>query len=241
MSFQWSLSEVCQRMVILYAYVLVALLIAVRLGWHMRAKLDDYDWHYNKTDIWVTFGFGCIAWPLLFIKPANLVDPNNLFRGGLVDFAARQRERDQLWNNPPPCGERIRYRQGHGRYEETYGEFILDAVDVESTLIDRLQKNPNLDEDDEGAILNWLRHRDDSISEPTDVPKAWWRFQYVADVLVRSGAGIVYCLQCDKEISKKQLVTDDDRGKPSWNFDRLVCPDGHKLLVVERVHLLVRQ
>ena len=50
---------------------------------------------------------------------------------------------DRLWNNAPPCGERIRYRQGNGRYEEAYGEFIFDAVDVESVLIDRLQKNTN--------------------------------------------------------------------------------------------------
>ena len=47
--------------------------------------------------------------------------------------------------------------------------------------------------------------------------------------------------QCEKGVTKEQLVIDDGRGKPGWNFDRLACPDGHKLLVVERMHLLVRR
>lgn len=227
-------------MVLLYAYALGILLVALRLGWHMWARLDEYDWHYNKADIWGTLALSSIAWPLLFIKPANLADPSNLFRGGLVDFAAKQRERDQLWNNPPPCGPRIRYRQGHGRYEETYGEFILDASDVESKLREHLRNASNLEEDDEGAILYWLQHRDDSISEPTEVPDAWWRFQYVANDLVRSGKGSVYCHKCEKEINKERLVNDDDCGKPGWNFDRIACPNGHRLLVVERLRILIR-
>ena len=205
----------------------------------MVVKLDDYDWRYNKSGIWVIFVLSCVAWPLLLIKPANLIDPSNSFCGGIVGLAARQRERDQLWNNPPPCGERIRYRQGHGRNEEPHGEFIFDAADVEADLIDRLQKTPNLKEDDEGAILNWLRHRDESISESTEVPTAWRRFQYVANALVRSGIGTVHCLQCDKEITREQLIFDDDHGKPGWNSNRLACPDGHKLIAVKRVHLHV--
>ena len=114
---------------------------------------------------------------------------------------------------------------------------IFDAAVVEAHLMDRLQKVPNLKGGDEGAILNWLRHRDDSISESTEVPTAWRRFQYVANVLVRSGIGTVRCLQCDKKITREQLVVNDDHGRPGWNSDRIACPDGHKLIVVKRVHL----
>lgn len=225
-------------MIFLYAYLFVTLLVAIRLGWHMLARLDAYDWHHNKAGIWGKCLLSCIAWPLLFIKPANLVDPSSLFQGRILDSPARQREHDQLWDNPPPCGPWIRYRQGQGRYgDKTYGEFIFKADDVKLNLIEHLQETPYLEKDNEGAILNWLNQRDESLSEPTDVPKAWWRFQFVADDLVRSGNGTVYCLQCDKEIKKEHFVIDDDCGKPGWNFNNLACPSGHNLLVVESMHL----
>lgn len=204
----------------------------------MRARLDAYDWHYNKADIWRIFLFSCLMWPLLFIKPANLVDPSSLFQGDIFNSAARQRERDQLWKNLPPCGPWIRFRQGHGHYgDETYGEFIFKATDVKLYLMESLQGAPDSEGDNERTILSWVNQRDESLSEPTDVPKAWWLFKHVADDLVRSGKGTVYCLKCDKEIKKEHFVIDDDHGIRGWNFNRLSCPNGHDLLVIETIHL----
>lgn len=227
-------------MIILYVYAVGVVLVALRLGWHMMFRLDRYDWHYSKTHIWTTFTLSVLLWPLMAIKPRNLIQSDKLFEGSL-GVASSMRERDQLWNDPPPCGSVIRYRQGQGRYEETYGEFIFRASEVERSLRNRLRDSPNLANEDEGAILNWLCRRTDTLTQPTDVPSAWWRFQFVANDLIRSGNAKAHCLKCGADVPKNELVTYDDHARPGWNFERLKCPNGHGLLVVEKMHLLVRK
>ena len=133
----------------------------------------------------------------------------------------------------------ISYRQGHGRYEETYGEFLYNTEQVEQQLEAHLQENPHLVNNEEEAILNWIQHRDVSLWEPTDVPDPWYRFQYVANDMARTGNTKIRCLKCNAEIGPDLLVKNDDRGKPGWNFDRLVCPSGHNLLVVDSIHLCI--
>jgi hypothetical protein len=140
----------------------------------------------------------------------------------------------------PPCGSMIRYRQGYGGYGETHGEFLFRAVDVEQALCARIQEYPHLANDDEGAILNWVKHRNDEITEPTDVPSAWSRFQYVANGLVRGGNGKVHCLKCGAEVPLNKLIKNDDHGLPGWNYYRLVCPNAHSLLVVQKAHVQMR-
>jgi len=156
-------------MIFFYVYCGGALLVALRLGWHMIFKLDRYDWYYNKGDIWISFALSVVLWPLMLIKPRNLIDQRKLFEDRF-GIAARMRVRDELWENPPPCGSVIFYRQEHGHYEETYGEFLFSAAEVEQALRGRLKESPNLSKDDEGAILNWLLRRDESLTHSTDVP-----------------------------------------------------------------------
>ena len=150
-----------------------------------------------------------------------------------------QKERNRLREYPPPCGSVIRYIP-ECIYEETNGEFLFRSADVEQNLEEVLQENPNLANSDEGAILNWVQGSDDSLTEPTNVPSIWARFQYVANNLVRAGKANIYCKECETEIRQEQIVMNDDSGKPSWNYDRVVCPHGHNLLVVESVHLLFK-
>jgi len=217
-------------------YCSVALFIALRLGWHMIFELDRYDWQYNRGDIWTSFALSVVLWPLMLIKPLNLIDPRKLFEGSF-GIAARMRVRDELWINPPPCGSVICYRQEHGYYGETCGEFLFCAADVEQALRRRLEESPNLLKDDEGAILNWLLCRDEALTHPTGVPSAWSRFQYIANVLVRAGSAKVRCLKCGTDLSSEQLVANDDYGMLGWNLDRLACPNGHDLLVVQKYHV----
>ena len=146
--------------------------------------------------------------------------------------------RAELRENPPPCGSVIRYRQGRGRYGETYGEFLFPAVEVEQALRKRLIGSPNLSKDDEGAILNWLLHRDDALTYPTDVPSAWPRFQYVANDMIRAGKAKVRCLKCGADLTSGQLTANDDRRESGWNFGQLACPNGHDLISVETAHVL---
>jgi hypothetical protein len=225
--------------IVLYIYVAGALLVALRLFRHMLFKLDRYDWHYGKGHILGSFVLSVVLWPLIVIKPRNLIDPTKLFEG---TFSSAARMRDQLWENPPPCGSVIRYRQEYEFYgfHETYGEFLFNAADVEQTLRTRIRDSPNLRKYDEGAILNWVKHRNDEVTEPTDVPSAWSRFQYTANDLARGGCAKVRCLKCDIELATEQLMISDDHGKPGWNYYRLTCPCGHPLLVVQGLHLLMK-
>jgi len=151
-------------------------------------------------------------------------------------LAKAQKARDRLWKNPPPCGSVIRYVQ-QSVYEDTHGEFLFSAADVEDALEGILQENPHLRHGDEGALLAWLGGRDESVTEPTDIPSTWSRFQYVASDLVRGGKATIRCKRCETEIGADQFVTNDDNMQRGYNFDRVVCPQGHNLLVVDSVHL----
>jgi len=229
---------------LLYIYCAGAVLSALRLLWHMYFKLDRYDWQYDKPDIWMTFGITSLLWPLLAVaSPGDLLEPSSLFKkeiGGIgIDFAGRMRELDQLRNNPPHCSSVIRYRPAAGGgHEGMHGEFLFSAADVETILTEFLQEHPNLADDHEGGILNWLSQRDASITMPVDPPMAWSRFLYVADALLQHGMGESRCLQCG-EVTKADRLT--SIGKPlhlGANFRRWQCSEGHALLSIETVHLM---
>ena len=224
--------------IILYIYAAGALLTALRLGWHTIYKLDRFDWQYGKGNIWGVFVFLVVLWPIMVISPRHFINPGKLLEDHF-GIAAPMQERSQLWENPPTCGSLIRYRQEHGGYTETYGEFIFRASEAEKVLRQRLAESPHLFNDDEGAIFNWLCKRDDALTEPTDIPSTWVRFEFVANNLVSAGSANVHCLKCGIDIEQHKLVTNDDRGRPGWNFNRLLCPNGHDLLIVKTAHILV--
>ncbi len=226
-------------MVIIY-YILISYFAGVvltggYLGWHMAFRLDRFDWHYSKGDVWGAFVLSTLLWPLML---RNLMAPTKLFEGN-YGIAASRREEARLWNNPPPCGALILYRP-HRHDEEIFGEFTFHSADLEDALVDKLHENPHLAKNDEGAILNWLRQRDDSITVPTVVPQAWWRFEFIADKVLRNGRGEVRCLKCNEPIPMNKLLQKDDHGRRGWNSNRLVCPNGHQLLVVKTIHSHVR-
>jgi len=220
----------------LNAFALGALLTALRLGWHMTFKLDRYDWRYSRGNILLTFAVWVALWPLLFTgKPRLLLDPTDLFFNAHAD-AVRARLRD----NPPPCGTVIRYRDDGGLVEKAYGEFLFSAEAVERVLTHRLHENPPLAICEAEAILNWIRHRDSTLSEPTDVPVLWEWFEHVADVLIRAGVGEARCRKCDEAFATGELIPVDDEGGPTQVVNKLTCPRGHNLLAVEIARLLCR-
>jgi len=225
---------------ILYTYLAGALLVASRLGWHMLRRLDGYDWHFNKLQIWTTFIFFSVLWPLTAFRPKALLSPSTLFEDD-YDLAARTRTRDQLWTTPPACEAIVTYKPENEEGDETFGEFHFHASNVERFLLEKLQEHPHLARDEEGALLNWVQSRNEAQHHLTPVPSAWTRFKYVADDLIRAGEGKVRCLQCRETFPTGALVPKDDRGRPGWNFARLICPRGHPLLVIEAVHLLMKK
>jgi hypothetical protein len=197
-------------------------------------RLDRYDWRYNYQNILLTYAVFVVLWPLLLIVPRWLRDPSDLFPGS--DGADKAR----LLDHPPPCGALIRYRQLDARFEKAFGKFLFPAEAVEGELMAQLRDNPHLRLDDEGGILNWVRRRNTAIHEPTDVPAPWRRFKFIADNLVRAGKGKVHCSVCDETYPTGALVTADNEGKWGWVINKLACPRGHKLLVVERAHFHFR-
>ncbi len=227
-------------MIILYFYLFTSLIVAIRLGAYIAFSLDQYDWQYNQYGIWVAIVLCTIFWPLLLIKPMVLINPRSIFTTDL-DFASSSREYDRLRDNPPPCGTAIRYHPAHQHGEDVFGEFLFRAEDVEQVLRQTLKESPHLSNTDEGALLSWVKNHDETLTGATDVPELWSRFKYIADKLVRSGKAKIRCRECNASLKPDQLQTNDDTGKAGWNFNRLVCPQGHNLLVTENVHLLMRK
>lgn len=148
-------------------------------------------------------------------------------------------KRIQLWENPPPCGSVIRYSQKYSK-EVTYGEFLFQTMDVRQHLKVFPKPSTYCVYDDEGAIRNWIRGCDELLAEPTDVTSTWERFYFVANALVREGKAVIYCQKCQANIDQDQITTKDDKMKNGWNFDRVVCPNGHNLLSVPMRHMLIR-
>jgi hypothetical protein len=219
-------------------YLIGVVIIAARLGWHMVFRLDKFDWHWAKDEIWMNSVVCMLLWPLMLMKPRNLVDPSKLMAGS-YDAAARFREEARLWDNPPPCGKLIRYRPHKIVASGGDGEFVFHSADFEEAILAKLQDHPHLAKDQLSSVLKWLRQRDESIAEPTPVPDGWWKLHDIADDVLRKGRGEIRCLTCNQQVPNKLLQQNDMSGQPGWNFNQLRCPEGHVLLSVETMHIFV--
>ena len=221
-----------------YTAIAIAIYIAFSLGWHMLFRLDRYDWAYRMSHIWISSFAIVLLWPILFFRPAFLLQPNRTLKDR-VGIATWRRKWGNLYENPPPCGRTIRYRQDDFRCGKNDGVFLFEASDVEELLRKQLEGSEGSSLSDEDAVLRWVAHRDNTIEAPSNVPMLWSGFKRIADKLIRTNHGQVSCLQCGNEIPVSQIINNDDFGKPGWNMDRLQCPRGHNLLVLEKIHLCV--
>jgi hypothetical protein len=219
-------------------YLIGVVIIAARLGWHMAFRLDKFDWHWAKDEIWITSVVCTVLWPLMLLKPRNLVDPSTLMAGS-YDAAARFREEARLWDNPPPCGRLIRYRPHKIVASGGDGEFIFHSSDFEEAILVKLQDHPDLAKDQLSSVLKWLSQRDDSVAEPTPVPDGWWKLHDIAYDVLRKGRGEIRCLTCNQQVPNNLLRKSDISGQPGWNFNQLSCPRGHTLLRAETMHIFV--
>ena len=223
----------------LYVYLGVLSLVAIYLGRYIASKIDMYDWRFRKGQILADFAFACLLWPLLILKPQNILHPDLLFAAGRYDIAARAARLDRLRNDPPRCGSVVCYKQRHARHAETFGEFYFPATAVAYALAMRLQECPDLARtSEEGSILNWVMSRTEEPNIVTEVPREWWEFQFVADALIRDGQGTVRCIKCCESYPTGNLIPRDDSRPQGWSFDRLYCPKGHPILFVERAHVI---
>lgn len=217
----------------LYVYLGGAILLAAWPGWHMRFRLDKYDWRYNH--IWRRFCLFTVFWPVMLLRSKQLLsapfrhNPN----APQSDTAERARILDRLSLNPPPCSGIIRYMAPG----DDAGVFFFQASDIEALINKRIAAHPTFKHRVEHDLLNWVKRRDDSLP-PTDVPGSWqYDFQYIAIELLQLGNMQAICRQCDQTYAAEQ-IEHAKFGAAGWVFEQWECPEKHKLLFanVARFH-----
>lgn len=215
------------------AYVGGGMMMAIWLGWHMRFKLDPYDWRYNH--IWRKFCLFILFWPFMLSRPKQVFsapfrhDPND-YRG---DSAEHARLLDRLSLNPPPCSATIRYAAPG----DDSGVFFFRASDIEALINERIAADPTFKHRAERDLLNWLQQRDESLP-PTDVPGPWRSdFQYIAIDVLHLGNVQAICRHCGQQYPAEQ-IEHAKFGAAGWVFEQWECPEKHKLLSanVTRLH-----
>ncbi|MBT3472104.1 MAG: hypothetical protein HON27_14815 [Candidatus Marinimicrobia bacterium] len=217
------------------------ILVAVRIGWIMYSRLDVYDWHYYKLEIWIKYIFYQIFWPFLLLNPKRLISGKGYFKhefaGINIDLAEQDRELDRLWSNPPPCSDILQYSASNYMYSDTSeAMFYFSAQDIERVLKEKISNAPARAHDDE-AIFKWVRQH--NSNEPFSVPPSVWskRFNYVVETLIDEGLGEAVCPECQSRFLMSQLVIEAEWGRPGWNFKKVFCPNKHRLAMIDYVHL----
>jgi hypothetical protein len=213
-------------------------LIALRMVWHIRTRMDEYDRMFSN--VRSTFWLDVILWPLLLLfSPNSVIHPKFLSDVG-ESLADTERELDRLAQNPPPCGASIRYVPTHDEAGECDSEFVFDAAAVEAIMAKRLAELPVGQDDRHAAILNWVRQRDPSLAEPTDIPALWsGQFLKIAVEMMDQGHGQVRCGQCRKVIPQEQISIDtwsSNKVRPLWVYGGWRCPQKHVLLTKDATH-----
>ena len=223
-------------MALLYLYMGVTMVQALRLGWHMAYRLDRYDWRFGE--VWMSFWLTVVLWPLLLLKPRAflkiLITPpfGGPIGGGIggVNLAARERELDHLRRNPPPWGTYVRFHTRHGEGMPASALTFPTAM-VEKALAPLCTGSRALD------ILNWVKRRDVCQDATSDVPAAWGdQFQCLAADLIEQGHGVAQCGSCGRRTPSSELAKETFSViGHSFHFWRCAC--GNLLLQVPGIHV----
>lgn len=230
-------------MIILYAYVALATVLASWLGFNIHNKLDQYDWHYHRGDIWVDFWLTLIFWPVFAVlRPSKLYLPAFKHDQFLGDAAECARQRISFMENPPPCASTVIYRAFRDGDKEQNGIFYFSAANVQ-VMAEHLSKEHTSLEGMYGAA-RWTSLRDESISEPTEVPELLVNFDHIAEELIEYGHGQVRCLACEKSYSVSELerksIGFPTSGRSGWIYANFICPARHSLLLRQVMHIMRR-
>ena len=197
------------------------------------------------------------------LNPARLFEQNDDVLQLGFRQAEHQRAWDALRANPPKCGHYIRH---HHVLSITgkMGSLVTVSADIAEAfewkrLEDRFAplEDPHhghqppqhqqyyqaaltrdisgLHEED-GAFLQWLADRDDTITAPIDIPALWDGFSYQAEALARAGQAEVFCLQCQRVVPPAELSVHDEHDKRGWNHNITRCSQGHTVLRTKGMH-----
>ncbi len=221
----------------LYIYLAGAALVALRMRWHIRFRLDKYDREF--CDVQSGFWFPVVLWPLLLLKPDTLINPIFPEASWNKGRAETERELDRLEANLPQCASFIRYAPEHDESGQCDSVFVFDAAEILAIMEKRLAELPAEQHGRYPGILAWLRRCDTACLDPVDVPAPWngW-FLNVAIGMMNRGLGQVRCGKCREVIPQDQITVDSTpTGQGTgWHFNIWCCPQGHKLLTKDAIH-----
>jgi hypothetical protein len=227
----------------LIIYCICTLAITTWLAWGMYRHLDQYDWHYHRLDIWVDFWLTLIFWPLIAVlRPSLLYRPAFKFDRPWGDAAECTRQRISFMENPPPCASTVVYLAFRDDDKERNGIFYFSAANVQA-MAEHMRKEHTSLEGMYGAA-RWTSFRDESLSEPTEVPELLVNFDHIAEDLIEAGHGQVRCLACDKIYSVSELerktIGFPASARSGWIYANFICPARHSLLLRQVMHIMRR-
>ena len=227
----------------LHIYIAGAVLVALRMGWHIGYRLDKYD--RMLCDVRSALWRYSLLWPVvLLFSPKSLVLPTLSTSSLNKGVAEAEREMDRLEANLPPCSAFIRYAPDHDESGQCDSEFVFDAAELLAIMEKRLAELPAEQHGRYPGILNWLHRRDTSRLDPADIPAAWNRhFLNVAVGMMNRGLGQVTCGKCREVIPQEQISIDTgptNMVTSGWAYNVWRCPQGHKLLTKDAMHFFIR-
>ena len=216
-------------------YLAGALLMALYQGWRMLFRLDAFDWHYERAEVWVNATLSTLLWPLVLVA-AKSKDKGEKLNFSLAD---RMRELHRLDTNPPPCGEVVEYTTHPIEASQPRASFRFPAEQLRQAMIPIIQEGPHLMDGERGSIFRWLSSHSPNIASPTPVPSEW-NFVHVADEGLKAGFGEAECRICSERFSVTELSCHRTNASETggWVIDFWRCPAGHDLLRVEVMHFM---
>lgn len=224
-------------------YLIGFALVAAKLGYVMRTKLDEFDWTYHRNKIWRSYVMISLFWPVVL-----LLNPRLLFLGDelfvydmwfgdlrIQSIAQRMRNLKQFADSPGPCGNTIYFT--HQSVDDRTGKGTRQWFEAEDLVMLYKGKTLPLYSDYESAALvSWVKNRDQLIEQPTEVPKQI-NFQNVAVSLLDAGYGLVECKVCATRYCASELSREVPPLHEGWNEAIYLCPKGHTLLRYNHVHI----
>lgn len=216
-------------------YLIGCLVQCFRLGrqwWISRSSKSPFDEFRAVVEIPVGLVMAWL-WPLIVVVDikAGLSElkqkPSTPQR---KEAELRWKDRDDFFRQMPRCSSVVRVDVSHFPDNlKSVGVFEFDSDAMYAEISNRVAANPHLRDDDEGHLLSWLATRQSSDLVPCESPVGFSRLEFCVDVLAREGHGQVLCRTCGDTYKVQTLISRDDVGA-KYNYNELLCPQGHQLL-----------
>lgn len=226
-------------------YLAIILLMTIWLGWLLYRTTDEFDWKYNKSDLWFEYFLCALFWPLLLRKPSLLLKGEMFKKSkeeGVLDLsgniAERMRNLQQIIDTPPPCGKRVAYRYRHFYEQSSEVDIIFNSADIEQHF--KGETLPLHFTEECHAIINFIKGRRDDWEQVESIPSGI-NFEPMAFRLIGAGYGEVECKKCGKVYPVTELTTDCPSVHEGWNTKTYSCSEGHKLFKYDYAHFQMRR